>query len=130
MIRNLTMILLSLFIFDNQSFSQDKKSGALMVKDLPDIPGREGMMLTVDYPPGASSPKHRHNAHVFVYCLEGTVIMQVESGEQKTLNPGDTFYENPDDIHIMSKNASDTDPAKILVFFIKREGMPVSTPLP
>jgi len=111
-------------------FAQEKSVNQLMLKNLNDLPDREGMMLTVEYPPGASSPKHRHNAHTFVYVLEGSVIMQVEGGESVTLEPGGTFYETPDDIHVLSMNASETEPAKILVFFVKRQGAPVSTPVP
>ena len=86
-------------------------------------------MLTVEYPPGSSSPKHRHNAHTFVYVLEGSLIMQVEGGEQVTLSPGDTFYETPEDIHLVSKNASQSEAAKALVFFVKKEGAPITVPV-
>lgn len=110
--------------------AQDKRGSMLLQKDFYDLPGREGVMLTVEYPPGASSPKHRHNAHTFVYVLEGTLMMQVEGGELVTLKPGDTFYETPDDIHTVSKNASDTDPARALVFFVKKEGAPITEPVP
>ncbi len=85
-------------------------------------------MLTVEYPPGASDPIHRHNAHVFVYVLQGRVSMQVEGGEELTLGPGQTFYESPNDVHLSGKNASATDPAKFLVFFVKDVGSPVLVP--
>jgi quercetin dioxygenase-like cupin family protein len=99
-------------------------------QDLPDIPGKTGDILIVEYAPGESSATHRHNANTFVYVLEGSVIMQVEGGVIVTLHEGETFYENPDDIHSVSKNASETDPAKILVFFVKDTGVPASIPVP
>ena len=87
-------------------------------------------MLTVEYAPGQSSGPHRHNASTFVYVLEGSVVMQVKGGKPMTLVPGDTFFESPDDIHVVSKNASDTKPAKILVFFVKDKGAPASVAAP
>ena len=106
------------------------KSGAkatpLLTEDLPDIAGKEGLMLTVEYPPGGSSPPHRHNADVFVYVLEGSVIMQVEGKEPVTLKPGQTFHEKPTDIHKTSANASKTAPAKFLVFIVKDKGKAVT----
>lgn len=101
----------------------------LMEKDLAGLSGKEGVMLTVEYAPGASSGKHRHNAHTFVYVLKGAVIMQVEGEEAVTLGPGQTFYESPDDIHLVSKNASNTQPAKFLVFFLKDKGAPSNVPV-
>ncbi len=102
----------------------------LLQKGFEDLPGREGVMLIVEYPPDASSPKHRHNAHTFVYLLEGSIIMQVEGGERVTLEPGDTFYETPDDIHTVSMNASTTESAKALVFFVKKQGAPMTVSVP
>ena len=93
------------------------------------LAGKEAVMLTVEYPPGGSSSKHRHNAHTFVYVLEGSIVMQVEGGKAVTLGPGQTFYESPDDIHTVSKNTSDSQPAKFLVFFVKDKGVPASTPV-
>ena len=87
-------------------------------------------MLTVEYAPGQASASHRHNASTFVYVLEGSVVMQVKGGKPMTLGPGETFYESPDDIHVVSRNASDTKPAKILVFFVKEKGAPGSVPAP
>ncbi len=98
----------------------------LFTTALPDLAGKEGMMLTVEYAPGGASPAHRHNANTFVYVLEGSVVMQVAGGEEKTLKVGDVFYESPADIHSVSRNASSTQPAKILVVFIKDAGAPVS----
>jgi quercetin dioxygenase-like cupin family protein len=102
---------------------------SLLTKDLPEFPGKEATMLTITLPPGHASTPHRHHAHVFVYVLEGTVIMQVARGEQKQLGPGETFYENPADIHTVSRNASDTKPAKILVVMFKDKGKPVTEPV-
>ena len=100
----------------------------LMAKELMDIPGKESLMLTVEYAPGASDPIHRHNAHVFVYVLEGRVVMQVEGGEEVTLGAGETFYEAPEDVHLMGRNASATESAKFLVFLVKDVGAPVLVP--
>ena len=106
--------------------AQDAKVTQLMTKDLAGIMGKEGSMVTVEYPPGGSSSEHRHNAHTFVYVLEGSVVMQVKGGKEVTLGPGQTFYESPDDIHTISKNASSTKPAKFLVFFVKEKGAPAT----
>ena len=100
----------------------------LTSKDLPDFPGKEVLMITVDYPPGSADPIHRHNAHAFVYVLEGSIIMQVRGGKEVTLTPGQTFYEGPDDIHVVGRNASSTKPAKFVVFLIKDKGAPVVVP--
>ena len=101
---------------------QGAKIAPLLAKDLAGIDGKEGVMLSVEYAPGASSMRHRHNAHTFVYVLEGSVVMQVDGGAAVTLGPGQTFYESPSDIHAVSKNASDSKPAKFLVFFVKDKG--------
>jgi quercetin dioxygenase-like cupin family protein len=108
--------------------ADDAKVTPLMAKDLTGIAGKEGSMVTVEYPPGASSLEHRHNAHTFVYVLEGSVVMQVKGGKEVTLGPGQTFYESPEDIHTVSKNASNTKPAKFLVFFVKDKGAPPTVP--
>ena len=108
--------------------AQDAKVSPLVTKDLAGITGKEGVMVTVEYAPGASSSEHRHNAHTFVYVLEGSVVMQVKGGKEVTLGPGQTFYESPDDIHTVSKNASSTKPAKFLVFFVKEKGAPATVP--
>ncbi|HWF07317.1 MAG TPA: cupin domain-containing protein [Bryobacteraceae bacterium] len=108
--------------------AQDTKVTPLVTKDLAGIPGKEGSMVTVEYAPGASSAIHRHNANTFVYVLEGSVVMQVKGGKEVTLGPGQTFYESPDDIHSVSKNASATKPAKFLVFFVKEKGAPATVP--
>jgi len=102
----------------------------LTSRDLPDFPGKEVLMITVEYPPGSSDPIHRHNAHAFVYVLEGSIIMQVKGGKGVTLTPGQTFYEGPDDVHVVGKNASSTKPAKFVVFLVKDKGAPVVVPAP
>lgn len=100
----------------------------LMSKDLAGFPDKEVLMYTVDFPPGFSSPIHRHEAQVFVYVLEGSVVMQVRGGEEVTLQPGQTFYEDPKDVHVVSRNASSTKPAKFLVFLIHKKGTPLVMP--
>ena len=102
----------------------------LMSKDLTELPGKEVLMITVDYPPGSVDPIHRHNARAFVYVLEGSIVMQVKGGKEVTLTPGQTFYEGPDDVHTVGRNASSTKPAKFVVFFIKDKGAPVLVPVP
>jgi quercetin dioxygenase-like cupin family protein len=102
----------------------------LMSKDLTDLPGKEVLMITVEYPPGSVDPIHRHNAQAFVYVLEGSIVMQLKGGKEVTLTPGQTFYEGPDDVHIVGRNASSTKPAKFLVFLVKTKGAPVLVPVP
>ena len=87
-------------------------------------------MLLVEYPPGGTTAPHRHDAHTFVYVLEGAIVMQVKGGDAVTLGPGQTFYESPTDVHSVSKNASATRPAKFLVFFVKEKGAPAVLPAP
>ena len=108
--------------------AQKTKVTPLLTKELTGIPSKEGTMLTVEYAPGESSPIHRHNAHVFVYVLEGAVIMQVKGGKEVRLTPGQTFYESPSDVHVVSRNASATEPAKFLVFVVKDVGAPILVP--
>jgi len=108
--------------------SQDAKVTPLISKDLPDFPGKEGLMIAVEYPPGASDPVHRHNAHAFLYVLEGSIIMQVKGGKEVTLTPGQTFYEGPEDIHVVGRNASKTKPAKFIVLLVKDKDAPVLIP--
>jgi len=109
--------------------AQEAKVTPLMSKDLPDFPGKEGLMIMVEYPPGSSDPIHRHNADAFVYVLEGSIIMQVKGGQPVTLTPGQTFYEGPNDVHIVGRNASDTKPAKFIVVLLKEKGAPVLIPV-
>ena len=108
--------------------AQEAKVAQLFSKDLTNLPGKEGLMITVEYPPGSSDPIHRHNAHAFVYVLEGTIVMQVRGGKEVTLTPGQTFYEGPDDVHVIGRNASKTKPAKFVVFLVKDKGAPVVVP--
>lgn len=98
----------------------------LMLKDLVGLAGKEVLMSTVTYPPGGASPPHRHDAQVFVYVLEGELVMQVQGGPKLTLKPGETFYESPADVHAVSANASKTKPATFLVFIIKDKGAPTT----
>jgi quercetin dioxygenase-like cupin family protein len=113
---------------DGAKSAQDTVITPLMNKEFANIAGKEGLMITVEYAPGASSPKHRHDAHTFVYVLEGSIVMQAEGGQPVTLGPGQTFYENPQDIHAVSKNASASKPAKFLVFMVKEKGAPPVLP--
>lgn len=110
------------------SLHAETKVTPLLVHDLPGIPGKEGAMLTVDYPPGKSDPIHRHGASVFVYVLQGSVVMQVRGGKPVTLHPGQTFFEGPDDVHLVGRNASQTEPARFLAFFVKDEAAPFVFP--
>lgn len=103
---------------------QAGKPTTLITKDLPDVPGKEGMIETVDFAPGEVSQPHRHNADVFVYVLEGSIITQVKGASPLTVREGDVFYESPTDIHSVSRNASETQPAKLLVFYVKKKGAP------
>jgi quercetin dioxygenase-like cupin family protein len=111
------------------AMAQQPEVTSLMSKDLTENPGREVLMITVEYAPGGSDPVHRHNAQAIVYVLEGSVVMQVKGGKQVTLTPGQTFYESPDDVHVVGRNASSTRPAKFLVFLIKDKGAPVLVPV-
>ena len=111
------------------AMAQEPKVTALMSKELPESPGREALMITVEHAPGGSSAIHRHNAHAFVYVLEGSVVMQLKGGQQVTLTPGQSFYEGPDDVHVIDRNASSTQPAKFLVVLIKDKGAPAVVPV-
>jgi len=121
-------VLAPAFLIAGALFAQDAQATPLMSKDLAECPGKEGVMITVVYPPGASDPIHRHNAHAFVYVLEGSVVMQVRGGKEVTLTPGQTFYEGPNDIHVVGRNASTTKSAKFVVFLVKNKDAPVLIP--
>src|SRR5580765_3134054 len=108
--------------------AQEAKVTELLSKDLTNLPGKEGLMITVEYPPGSKDPIHRHNAHGFIYVLEGSIVMQVRGGKEVTLTAGQTFYEGPDDVHVVGRNASKTKPAKFVVFLVKDKGAPVLVP--
>jgi quercetin dioxygenase-like cupin family protein len=101
----------------------------LFVMDLADYPGKEGLMLEVSYPPGARDMVHRHDAHAFVYVLEGQIIMQLKGKPAVTLKAGQTYYEGPTDVHVVGRNASDTEPARFVVVLLKAKGAPVLTPV-
>lgn len=108
--------------------AQEPTVTSLMLKDLTGVPGKEVLMITVEYPPGGADPVHRHNAPAFLYVLEGSVVMQVRGGKEVTLTPGQVFYEGADDVHIVGRNASGTRPAKFLVVLVKKKGAPVLVP--
>ena len=128
MTTNLVALVL-LCLMTGTAMAQQSKVTSLMSKDLTDNPGKEVLMITVEHAPGGSSAIHRHNAHAFVYVLEGSVVMQLKGGKQVTLTPGQTFYEGPDDVHVVGRNASRTKPAKFLVVLIKDKGAPVLVPV-
>ena len=117
-----------LCLMTGTAMAQQAQVMEFMSKDLPENPGREMLMITAEHAPGGSSPIHRHNAHAIVYVLEGSVVMQVKGGQQVTLTPGQAFYEGPDDVHVVDRNASSTEPAKFLVFLIKNKGAPALVP--
>jgi quercetin dioxygenase-like cupin family protein len=123
------LALVSLCLMTGTAMAQQPKVTALMSKDLAENPGKEALMIMVEYPPGSSDPIHRHNAHAMVYVLEGSVVMQVKGGKEVTLTPGQTFYEGPNDIHVVDRNASKTQPAKFVVFLIKDKGAPALVPV-
>ena len=100
----------------------EPKVTPLLLKELADIPGKEALMITVDYPPGGADPVHRHDAHGFIYVLQGSIVMGVKGGKEVTLKPGDTFYEGPNDIHTVGRNASQTKPARFVVMLVKNKG--------
>ncbi len=109
--------------------AQDITVKSVLSKELAGLPGKEISMITVDYPPGGSDPVHTHNAQALVYVLEGSIVMQVKGGAPVTLKPGETFYEGPDDVHIVGRNASHSSPARFLVVLVKDKGAPVLTPV-
>jgi quercetin dioxygenase-like cupin family protein len=121
------MLVLLCLIITGTMMAQEPTVTPLISKDLKDIPGKEALMFTVEYPPGGTDPIHRHNAQGFIYVLEGSVVMQVKGGKPVTLKPGQTFYESADDVHVVGRNASSTKPAKFLVFLLKEKGAPILT---
>jgi len=129
--KKLALIPLLMFLAAGASFAQPEQPPvtSLMSKDLTNMPGKEVLMITVEYPPGWADPVHRHNAQGFIYVLEGSVVMQVQGGKEVTLTPGQTFYEGTDDVHVVGRNASTTKPAKLLVFLVKDKGAPVLVPV-
>jgi quercetin dioxygenase-like cupin family protein len=127
-IRTAALVAVLLCACGGRLMAQEAKVAPLMTKALADMPGKEALMLTVEYPPGSSDPVHRHNAQAFVYVLEGSIIMQVRGGKPVTLTPGQTFYEGPEDIHVVGRNASSTKPARFLVLLVKNKGTRVLVP--
>jgi quercetin dioxygenase-like cupin family protein len=121
--------LVLLCVMSRAAIAQQAQVTSLMSKALVENPGKEVLMITVDYPPGSSDPIHRHNAQAFVYVLQGSIVLQLKGGKEVTLTPGQTFYEGPDDIHIVGRNASATEPVKFLVVLIKDKGAPVLVPV-
>jgi quercetin dioxygenase-like cupin family protein len=124
-----TISVLLLFLVTSPAAAQQPDVATVMSKDLTDMPGKEMLMITVEYPPGGSDPVHRHDAHAFIYVLEGSVVMQVKGGKEVTLMPGQSFYEGPDDVHVVGRNASKTTSAKFLVILVKKKGAPILVPL-
>ena len=128
---NIKKLILSVFIFTFgfATATHAQQVNTLLRKQLPETPGKEIEVITVNYAPGASDAIHRHDAHAVVYVLDGEVEMQVRGGTLRRLGPGQVFYESPEDVHTISRNASKTKPAKFVVFFIKNEGAPILTPV-
>jgi quercetin dioxygenase-like cupin family protein len=124
----MTKVLIALCLAAATAAAQEAKVTPLMTQELAGIDGKEGTMVLVEYAPGGSDAAHRHHAYAFVYVLEGAVVMQVKGGQEVTLGPGQTFSESPDDVHTVSRNASPTQPAKFLVFFVKQKGAPLTVP--
>jgi quercetin dioxygenase-like cupin family protein len=127
--KNTAAIVLSLSLAGGLLLAQDVTVRSLLSKDLAGAPGKEISMITVEYPPGGADPVHTHNAQAFVYVLEGSIVMQVKGGAPTTLKPGETFYEGPDDVHMVGRNASHTAPARFLVFLVKDKGAPILVPM-
>ena len=124
----LTFVLSGTLLAQEAKVAPQAKVTELLSKDLTDLRGKEALMITVEYPPGSSDPIHRHNAHAFIYVLEGSIVMQLRGGKETIVTSGQTFYEGPDDVHIIGRNASQTTPAKFVVFFVKDKGAPVLVP--
>jgi quercetin dioxygenase-like cupin family protein len=120
---------IGLCLTSGTAIAQEAIVKSLMSKDLKDFPGKEGLLIAVEYPPGATDPIHRHNAHAFVYVLEGSIVMQLKGGKEVTLKPGQTFYEGPDDVHIVGRSADKSKPAKFVVFLVKDKNAPVFVPV-
>ncbi len=129
MLRKKIIMAVLLGLIASPLMAQGAEVTTLMSKDLMDnCPGKEGVMITVEYAPGWSDPIHRHNAYAFVYVLEGSVVMLLKGGKEVTLTPGQTFFEGTNDVHVIGRDASSTKPAKFLVFLVKNKGAPVLVP--
>ena len=126
--KNTAALALSLSLAGGTLVARNDPVRSLLSKDLAGVPGKELSMLTVEYSPGESSPVHRHHAQAAVYVLEGSIVMQVRGAAPVTLTPGQTWYEGPDDVHVVSRNASNSAPARYLVFLVKNKGAPILVP--
>jgi quercetin dioxygenase-like cupin family protein len=127
-VRKAALMAVLLCAFGGRLIAQEAIVTPLMTKELADMPGKEALMITVEYPPGSKDAVHRHNAHAFVYVLEGTIVMQIKGGKPVTLTPGQTFYEGPSDIHVVGRNASSSKPARFVVLLLKDKGAPALVP--
>ena len=128
---NMKKLIISVFMFTFgfAKATHTQQVNALLTKQLPEAPGKQIEVITVDYAPGAVDAIHRHDAHAVIYVLDGEVEMQVRGGKVQRFGPGQVFYESPGDVHTVSRNASKTKPAKFVVFFVKTEGAPILTPV-
>lgn len=127
--KNAVVLALSLSLAAGALVAQETTVRPLLSKDVIGVPGKELSMITVEYPPGGTDSVHTHHAQALVYVLEGSILMQVRGGDPATLEPGQTFYEGPDDVHIVGRNMSRTAPAKFLVVLVKDKGAPILTPV-
>ena len=127
--KNIKLMLVLLFLLTGTAMAQEAKVTELTSKDIKEFPGKEALMITVEYAPGGTDPIHRHNAHAFIYVLEGSIVMQLRDAAEVTLSPGQTYYEGPNDVHVVGRNASNTRPAKFVVFFVKNQGAPILEPV-
>ena len=127
--KNTAVLAFSLSLAGGTLVAQDDPVRSLLSKDLAGVPGKEVSMITVEYSPGESSPAHTHHAQALLYVLEGSIVMQVKGKAPVTLAQGQTWYEGPDDVHLVSRNASDSARAKYLVFMVKDKGAPILTPV-
>lgn len=121
-------VLIALCLAASAAWAQEAEVTQLMTHKLARMDGQEGTLVLVEYAPGASSPEHRHNAYVFVYVLEGRLVMQLKGGEEVIIGPGQTFFESPQDVHAVSRNASITAPARFLAFLVKDNGAQITMP--
>jgi quercetin dioxygenase-like cupin family protein len=127
--KNIAVLMFSLSLASGALVAKNDSVRSLLSKDLAGVPGKEVSMITVEYAPGESSPAHTHDAQAMVYVLEGSIVMQIKGHAPVTLTPGQTWYEGPDDVHVVSRNASKSAPAKYLVFMVKGKGAPILTPV-
>jgi quercetin dioxygenase-like cupin family protein len=127
--KNIAAALFLLLLTGAPVVAQEAAVKPLLSKDLAALAGKEVTMITVEYPPGSNDPAHMHHAQAFVYVIEGSIQMQVKGGPLVTLKPGDTFYEGPNDVHVVGRNASKTAPARFVVFLVKDKGAPILVPV-